>query len=70
MGTPSPGSMGTGCMGMDIVRVKAGDPDNSLLVQKIENKQTCGMSMPPGSTPKPEHVKLIRDWIMAGAKND
>lgn len=71
MGMPNPGSMGTGCKDMDFVRVKAGDPDNSLLVQKLENKQKCGDAMPPPTGMlKPEVIKLVRDWIMAGAKND
>jgi hypothetical protein len=70
MGMPGAGSTGTGCNGMDFVRVKAGDPDNSLLVQKLEGKQKCGMEMPIGGMLKPEQIKLVRDWIMAGAKND
>jgi hypothetical protein len=70
MGNKPPGSMGTGCSGMDVVRVKAGDPDSSLLVQKLEGKQTCGTVMPPSGMLKPEQIKLVRDWIMAGAKDD
>lgn len=72
MGMPTPGDTSgiMTCMGTGIERVKAGDPDNSLLVQKLENKQTCGAQMPPGGMLKPDQIKLVRDWIMAGAKND
>jgi hypothetical protein len=70
MGAAGPGAAGGGCAGMPITRVKAMDPDNSLLVQKLENKQTCGAQMPPGGMIKPDQLKLVRDWIMAGAKND
>jgi hypothetical protein len=71
MGNMGPGAMtGGGCAGMDFERVKASDPDKSLLVLKLEAKQTCGMQMPPGGTLKPDQLKLVRDWITAGAKND
>jgi hypothetical protein len=74
MGMPIPADMAMAsapvCSGMDIERVKAGDPDHSLLVQKLEHTQKCGLEMPPGGSIKPELVKLVRDWIAAGAKND
>jgi hypothetical protein len=70
MGMGGPGSTTGGCMGMPIDRVKAGDPAMSLLVQKLENKQTCGQQMPPGSSISPDKIQLVKDWIMAGAKND
>jgi hypothetical protein len=70
MGIPVPGSMTGGCMGMPFTRVKAGDPANSLLVQKLENKQRCGNSMPPGGMISADKIQLVKDWIMAGAKND
>lgn len=70
MGTAGPGSMTGGCMGMPVTRVKAGDPASSLLVQKLEAKQTCGAQMPPGGSIKPELIQEVKDWIMAGAKND
>jgi len=69
-GGSTPGAMTGGCAGMPIDRVKAGDPDNSLLVQKLEKKHTCGTEMPPGGMLKPDQIKLVRDWIMAGAKDD
>jgi hypothetical protein len=64
---PMPGG---GCAGMDFERVKAGDPAASLLVQKLEKTQTCGKEMPIGGMLKPEQIKMVRDWITAGAKND
>jgi hypothetical protein len=70
MGMAMPGSMATGCSTSMIMRVKAGDPDNSLLMQKLNGKQTCGAQMPPNGSLKPEELKLVNDWIAAGAKND
>lgn len=70
MGSEGPGAAAGGCAGMPFTRVKAGDPDNSLLVQKLEGKQTCGKEMPIGNMLKPDQIKLVRDWIMAGAQND
>jgi hypothetical protein len=70
MGMPAPGSGKTGCGMSMIERVKAGDPDNSLLMQKLEGKQTCGDVMPPGGSLIPSELKLVRDWIAAGAKDD
>jgi hypothetical protein len=70
MGAEGAGAAAGGCAGMPFVRVKAGDPDNSLLVQKLEGKQTCGKEMPIGGMLKADQIKLVRDWIMAGAKND
>jgi hypothetical protein len=70
MGMAAPGSGKMGCSTSMIVRVKAGDPDNSLLMQKLEGKQTCGDVMPPGGMLLPAELKLVRDWITAGAQND
>ena len=70
MGNAMPGSDKTGCAMSMLMRVRPGDPDNSLLVQKLEGKQTCGGEMPPGGMLKPEELKLVRDWIAAGALND
>jgi len=70
MGMAAPGSGKMGCSTSMVVRVKAGDPDNSLLMQKLEGKQTCGDVMPPGGMLLPAELKLVRDWITAGAQND
>jgi hypothetical protein len=70
MGMGMPGSMAGGCMTSQIVRVKPGDPANSLLMQKLDGTQTCGTVMPPGGKLLPDELTLVRDWIMAGAKDD
>ncbi len=46
-----------------------GDPDGSRIVQTLEGK---GRKMPPIKNAQPEkaEVKLLRDWITAGAKDD
>ncbi len=60
--------------------VVAGDPESSYVILKLEGKQDteaakcpsmkCGTVMPPDD-PLPEaQIKVFRDWIMAGAKND
>lgn len=45
-----------------------GDPDNSLLGQKIQGTQKEGMQMPPSGKLSPDQVQVILDWILAGAK--
>jgi mono/diheme cytochrome c family protein len=49
--------------------VKAGDPDNSLLVQKVSGTQTVGAQMPLGGKPlSPDAVTTIKNWVKDGAK--
>jgi hypothetical protein len=63
--------MGPQCVNSGLVRVVAGDPDNSLLVQKLENTQTCGDPMPPTTALlSAEQIDLVRRWIARGAPND
>jgi hypothetical protein len=52
-------------------RVKAGDPDDSYLVHKIEGLAgISGGQMPLGETPLPEAtINAIRQWIANGAPN-
>ncbi|MBI3361657.1 MAG: c-type cytochrome [Chloroflexi bacterium] len=50
--------------------VKAGDPTNSLLAQKLLGTQTQGGVMPPGGLLTAQAVKPILDWIAAGAPNN
>jgi mono/diheme cytochrome c family protein len=54
-----------------LVRVKPGDPDNSYLWQKLQNKAAKGKGMPRGifSTKRLPDAQLdvIRKWIEAGA---
>jgi hypothetical protein len=53
-------------------RVRAGQPDNSLLVKKIEGN--CGTRMPANDTQyfanNPGLITRIRSWILAGAPNN
>lgn len=52
------------------MRVLAGDPDNSYLIHKLENTQSVGNQMPPG-TPLPQtSIDTIRAWITNGAIDD
>jgi len=56
------------------IRVVPGDPDNSFLVQKLENTQGFFegdvMPPPPSSTLDPELIQLVRDWIADGAQDN
>lgn len=54
----------------DMTRVTASDPMKSLLYLKISGSPPCGMEMPPGGTLPADVVSLVKDWIMAGAKDD
>lgn len=54
------------------VIVKAGDPANSVLLQKLNGVDVCGPLMPPGaSTPyatsNASVVNDLQSWIMSGA---
>ena len=50
--------------------VVAGDSKGSLLAQKIQGTQTRGGVMPPGGKLSADQIKLILDWIDAGAPNN
>jgi hypothetical protein len=51
-----------------ILRVAAGDPDNSYLIQKLEGTAASGQQMPLGGTPlDPAVIADIRLWIANGA---
>jgi hypothetical protein len=54
-----------------LLRVKAGDPDNSYMVHKIEGLSgISGGRMPLGETPLPQAtIDAIRQWITNGAQN-
>lgn len=56
-----------------IKRVRASQPDSSLLVRKISGT-TCGTRMPKGNSnyfvDNPGLVTRIRSWILAGAANN
>lgn len=60
--------------------VVAGDPSKSYLILKLEGTQdmeaskcpsmSCGTVMPPDAPLPAAKIKVFKDWIMAGAKND
>lgn len=52
------------------VRVLPGDPENSYLVMKLENRQSEGEAMPLGGSLDAAEIQLIRDWIEKGAKDN
>ncbi len=52
-----------------ILRVVAGDPDNSYLIQKLEGTAASGSRMPLGAGPlAPSVIADIRQWITEGAQ--
>jgi hypothetical protein len=75
---------GPACASSGKMRVKPMDPEASLLVEKMAmEKPSCGDPMPIGTKLEPNCVsmntsvcnymsdlKLVRDWIMAGALDD
>jgi outer membrane protein assembly factor BamB len=59
------------CEGIGLNRVEPGDPDHSLLYDKISQTQpACGTAMPPTGPLSAEDVARIRDWITRGAPDD
>ena len=57
------------CNGM--IRVIPGDPDNSVLVQKVEGTQVCGARMPLGDVPLDSiDIANIRNWVTQDAFNN
>jgi hypothetical protein len=48
-------------------RVLPGDPDNSYLIQKLEDNQMVGNGMPPGAGLDQAIINDIRLWITNGA---
>lgn len=44
-----------------------GDPENSLLAQKMVGTQTIGDIMPPGGLLPEDEIQVILDWIEEGA---
>jgi hypothetical protein len=52
-----------------LLRVAAGDAQNSYLVQKLEGRAAVGGRMPLGRDPLPQaSIDLVRSWIAAGAQ--
>jgi hypothetical protein len=52
------------------LRVVPGDPEGSLLYQKLSYAPPCGDGMPVAGPLDDAKVDLVRRWIEAGAKND
>jgi len=50
--------------------VVPGDPDGSLLVQKLLGTQTIGGIMPPAGILPQDQVQIILDWIAGGAPDN
>lgn len=62
---------GMPCAASGLTRVVAGDPANSLIVDKVESATPkCGTHMPPGGNLSAAEIKQLKDWIMAGAMNN
>lgn len=54
-----------------VLRVKAGDPNSSYLIQKLEGTAGTGERMPAGLPPIPQaDINVIRQWITNGALQD
>ncbi|HLF10494.1 MAG TPA: Ig-like domain-containing protein, partial [Gammaproteobacteria bacterium] len=52
-----------------LLRVAAGNPNNSYLIQKLEGTAAVGGRMPLGGTPLPQaDINMIRQWITDGAQ--
>jgi len=54
--------------GVAQVRVVANAPQESLLMAKLENRQSCGKQMPSLALLPAEQVEVFRVWIANGAK--
>ncbi|MFM7142316.1 MAG: PQQ-binding-like beta-propeller repeat protein [Alphaproteobacteria bacterium] len=64
-------SDGPACASTGLVRVVPGDPDASLLVDKIAVRPpVCGSAMPFAGPLDSKQVEQVREWIRRGAAND
>ncbi len=62
---------GNDCASSGAMRLIAGDAEDSLIVQKLENRQPCGVHMPDKYAPlAADEIAIIRAWIDAGAPLD
>jgi polyvinyl alcohol dehydrogenase (cytochrome) len=61
---------GAPCVSSGLIRVVPGDPDASLLVNKISGDPVCGDTMPIAGSLTEEQIERIRSWIARGAPND
>ncbi len=54
----------------NLIRVLPSDPNNSLIIQKLEGTATVGNRMPWGGPYLPQStIDVIRQWIANGAPN-
>ena len=58
------------CRDSDLLRVVPNEPDESLLLAKLEDEPTCGVQMPQGSMLAANHRATLRAWIEAGAPEE
>jgi len=62
---------GPSCVDSGLTRIVPGDPDKSLLMQKVRGTHTCGDLMPPNPPMLTQaELEQIQMWIMLGAPND
>jgi mono/diheme cytochrome c family protein len=47
-----------------------GDLDNSLLVQKLQNRQRIGKQMPPARLMNESQIQWVLDWVAAGTPDN
>lgn len=67
----NPDSEGSECEGMGHRQIVPGDPEASLLIQKLRGTMDCGDQMPIGVDPLPlDVIAAIEEWIRNGADND
>ncbi len=52
------------------INIIPGDPDRSLLAQKLQNRQKIGDMMPTDRPLRPDQISLIIEWIRAGAPDN
>lgn len=58
------------CVDSGLTRVVPSDPDNSLIIMKVEHNASCGDAMPPGGMLSADKVAQLRAWITNGAMDD
>jgi hypothetical protein len=60
--------LGAACGGAGRIRVDPGNPDGSLLIDKLSQEMpSCGDQMPFGQALDASQIAVIREWIMMGA---
>lgn len=56
------------CADREVLRVKPGEPEQSLLFQKLGETPPCGVRMPVGGMLDDKQIEQIKAWIEAGAE--